>query len=197
MARPVIFGVGIILLVYLPILTLRGLEGKMFKPMALTVIYALLTSLMLSLLLMPVLAAVFLRGVSESEPWIVRAVKKIYQPLLDLVMSVPGMVLGATALAFLASLIVAFGLGGEFIPKLDEGSIAIQAVRLPSVSLETSVEMTTRIEQCLKQFPEVDSVISKTGRPEIANDPMTVNLTDIIITLKPFEPTSHQPNEQA
>ena len=185
MARPVIFGVGIILLVYLPILTLRGLEGKMFKPMALTVIYALLTSLMLSLLLMPVLAAVFLRGVSESEPWIVRAVKKIYQPLLDLVMSVPGMVLGATALAFLASLIVAFGLGGEFIPKLDEGSIAIQAVRLPSVSLETSVEMTTRIEQCLKQFPEVDSVISKTGRPEIANDPMTVNLTDIIITLKP------------
>ena len=98
MARPVIFGVGIILLVYLPILTLRGLEGKMFKPMALTVIYALLTSLMLSLLLMPVLAAVFLRGVSESEPWIVRAVKKIYQPLLDLVMSVPGMVLGATAL---------------------------------------------------------------------------------------------------
>ena len=185
MARPVIFGVGIILLVYLPILTLRGLEGKMFKPMALTVIYALLTSLLLSLLLMPVLAAVFLRGVSEHEPWIVRVVKRAYQPMLDLVMSVPGLVMGATAMAFVASLLVGAGLGGEFIPKLDEGSIAIQAVRLPSVSLETSVEMTTRIEQCLMQFPEVESVISKTGRPEIANDPMTVNLTDIIITLKP------------
>jgi len=98
---------------------------------------------------------------------------------------VPGLVMGATAMAFVASLLVGAGLGGEFIPKLDEGSIAIQAVRLPSVSLETSVEMTTRIEQCLMQFPEVESVISKTGRPEIANDPMTVNLTDIIITLKP------------
>lgn len=185
MARPVIFGVGIILLVYLPILTLRGLEGKMFKPMALTVIYALLTSLLLSLLLMPVLATLFLRGVSEHEPAIVRWVKRLYEPMLNLVMTVPAMVMAATALAFAASLLVAMTLGGEFIPKLDEGSLAIQAVRLPSVSLETSVEMTTRIEQCLMKFPEVESVISKTGRPEIANDPMTVNLTDIIITLKP------------
>ena len=185
MARPVIFGVGIILLVYLPILTLRGLEGKMFKPMAMTVIFALLTSLILTLTLMPVLAAIFLRGVSEGEPWIVRATKAVYRPMLDLVMDIPGMVLAATGLSFLASLLIGYGLGGEFIPKLDEGSLAIQAVRLPSVSLETSVEMTTRIEKCLMAFPEVAGVISKTGRPEIANDPMTVNLTDIIINLKP------------
>ena len=157
----------------------------MFKPMAMTVIFALLTSLILTLTLMPVLAAIFLRGVSEGEPWIVRATKAVYRPMLDLVMDIPGMVLAATGLSFLASLLIGYGLGGEFIPKLDEGSLAIQAVRLPSVSLETSVEMTTRIEKCLMAFPEVAGVISKTGRPEIANDPMTVNLTDIIINLKP------------
>lgn len=184
-ARPVLFGVGIILLVYLPILSLRGLEGKMFKPMALTVIFALLTSLALALILMPVLASIFLRSVSENEPFLVRWVKRLYGPLLQVVIRRPRIVLASTVMIFLASLGLATTLGAVFIPKLDEGSIAIQAVRLPSVSLETSVAMTTRIEKCLMQFPEVESVVSKTGRPEIANDPMTVNLTDIIVTLKP------------
>ncbi len=186
-ARPVMFGVGIILLVYLPILSLRGLEGKMFRPMALTVIFALLTSLILALTLMPVLASIFLRSVSENEPFLVRVVKQAYRPLLRFVVERPRSVLAATALAFFASLGLASTLGAEFIPKLDEGSIAIQAVRLPSVSLETSVAMTTKIEKCLLKFPEVESVVSKTGRPEIANDPMMVNLTDIMVTLKPHE----------
>ncbi|MFO0879577.1 MAG: CusA/CzcA family heavy metal efflux RND transporter [Gemmataceae bacterium] len=187
MARPVLFGVGIILLVYLPILSLRGLEGKMFKPMALTVIFALLTSLALALTLMPVLAAIFLRSVSENEPFLIRWVKAAYQPLLYLAIQHPVMILLSTAGAFFASLGLAATLGAVFIPKLDEGSIAIQATRLPSVSLETSIEMTTRMEKCLLQFPEVESVVCKTGRPEIANDPMTVNLTDIMVSLKPMD----------
>ncbi len=184
-ARPVVFGVGIILLVYLPILSLRGLEGKMFRPMALTVIFALLTSLVLALTLMPVLASVFLRGVSETEPFLIRWAKAVYRPLLRAAVAAPALTFGAAAVAFGVSVVVATQLGAVFIPKLDEGSIAIQAVRLPSVSLETSVAMTTKIETCLLKFPEVASVVCKTGRPEIANDPMPVNLTDIIVTLKP------------
>ena len=184
MARPVVFGVGIILLVYLPILSLRGLEGKMFRPMAMTVILALITSLLLALLLMPVLASIYLRSVSESEPFLVRWAKWIYTPMLRWVVKRPLAVLGATVFAFVSSVILSMGLGAEFIPKLDEGSIAVQASRLPSVSLETTVEMTLRMEKALLTMPEVKSVVSKSGRPEIANDPMTINLSDLIITLK-------------
>ena len=184
-ARPVVFGVGIILLVYVPILSLRGIEGKMFRPMALTVIFALLTSLLLALLLMPVLASLFLRSLSEKEPILVRWVKLAYRPLLRLAVARPLLVIGSAIGLFALSLWVALGLGAVFIPKLDEGAIAIQATRLASASLETSVEMTTQIERCLKRFPEVETVVCKSGRPEIANDPMTINLTDILVTLKP------------
>lgn len=184
-APPVVFGVGIILLVYLPILSLRGIEGKMFRPMALTVILALITSLILALTLMPALASIYLRTVSEKEPFLIRWVKWIYRPLLAAAMSRPALTFGTAVLVFLGSVFLATRLGAVFIPRLDEGSIALQAIRLPSVSLETSVEMTTKIEKTLMAFPEVESVICKTGRPEIANDPMTVNLTDIIVTLKP------------
>ncbi len=186
-ARPVVFGVGIILLVYLPILSLRGVEGKMFKPMALTVIFALLTSLILALLLMPVLASIFLRSVSETEPMLVRAAKAVYRPLLRIAVRLPVRVMLFAAGLFALSLWTAGRMGAVFIPRLDEGSIAIQATRLPSASLETSVAMTTQIENCLRKFPEVESVVSKSGRPEIANDPMTINLTDVIVTLKPRE----------
>lgn len=184
MARPVVFGVGIILLVYLPILSLRGLEGKMFRPMAMTVILALITSLVLALLLMPTLASIYLRSVSENEPFLVRWAKLIYEPLLGWVVRRPATVMGITVFSFVASIALAMGLGAEFIPKLDEGSIAVQAARLPSVSLETTVEMTTRMEKVLLTMPEVRSVICKSGRPEIANDPMTINLSDLMITLK-------------
>ncbi len=186
-ARPVVFGVGIILLVYLPILSLRGVEGKMFKPMALTVIFALLTSLLLALVLMPMLAAVFLRSVSETEPFLVRWAKAVYRPLLRQAVAHPAAVLLGSAAVFAASVVTAGGMGAVFIPKLDEGSIAIQATRLPSASLESSVAMTGQIERCLLKMPEVVSVLSKSGRPEIANDPMTINLTDVIVTLKPVD----------
>lgn len=195
-ARPVVFGVGIILLVYLPILSLRGVEGKMFKPMALTVIFALLASLALALFLMPVLAAVFLRSVSENEPILIRWAKAIYRPLLGLAVNSPRAVVLAAAAVFALSAFVATQMGAVFIPKLDEGSVAIQATRLPSASLETSVEMTTRIEKCLLEMPEVESVVSKSGRPEIANDPMTINLTDVIVTLKPRETWRYATKEE-
>ena len=149
-ARPVAFGVAIILLVYVPLLTLRGVEGKMFRPMALTVMFALVTSLGLALVLMPVLAAAFLRGVSETEPVLVRLAKRLYEPALGWAMGHPRTVLAYAAAAFAVSLGVGYDLGAVFLPKLDEGAVALQAVRLPSVSLETSVSMTTRMEQCLK-----------------------------------------------
>src|SRR5690606_21887066 len=124
---------------------------------------------------------------SEHEPFLIRWVKAAYLPILSTVMRYPTIVAGITFLAFVASLGLATQLGAVFSAKLDEGSIAIQAVRLPSVSLETSNQMTTQIEKCLMQFPEVQSVICKTGRPEIANDPMTVNLTDIMVMLNPHD----------
>lgn len=187
-ARPVVFGGGIIMIVYLPILSLRGIEGKMFRPMAWTVIFALGTALVLALILMPVLASFFLRrGVKEKETLLVRGAKRVYAPLLKWVMRHPWPVAASAVMLGVVSLWVAKDLGAVFVPKLDEESLAIQAVRLPSVSLESSLRMTGEIERALRQFQPVESVVSKTGRPEIATDPMTVNLTDIIINLKPRE----------
>ena len=186
-ARPVVFGVGIILLVYLPILSLRGIEGKMFRPMALTVIFALLTSLLLALTLMPVLASIYLRSVSEKEPFLVRWAKLVYEPSLAWAMRFPKAIVAFGSAAFLGSVLLALRLGGEFIPTLDEGTLAMQAIRLPSVSLEASNELTTLLEKSLLKFPEVTTVVCKTGRPEIANDPMMVNTTDVLVGLKPRE----------
>lgn len=189
--RPVVFGVSIIIIVYLPILSLRGVEGKMFRPMAFTVIFALLTSLALALTLMPVLASLALRrGVSERETFVIRWAKRAYQPLLHLAIRRPGSTILVAVLVFAVSVWIAFGLGAVFIPKLDEGSIALQAWRLPSVSLEQSIESTTKIEQVLRQFPEVSTVVSKTGRAEIATDPMGVEISDIFVMLQPHESVS-------
>jgi len=189
--RPVVFGVSIIIIVYLPILSLRGIEGKMFRPMAFTVIFALLTSLALALTLMPVLASLALRrGVSEKETFVVCWAKRVYQPLLQRAIRRPGMTIVIAAIVFAVSVWLAIGLGAVFIPKLDEGSIALQAWRLPSVSLEQSIESTTKIEQVLRQFPEVNTVVSKTGRPEIATDPAGVEISDIFVMLQPHEATS-------
>jgi len=187
-ARPVVFGIGIIMLVYLPILTLRGIEGKMFRPMAWAVIFSLGTALLLALTLMPALTSMVLRrGVREKDTFLIRWAKWLYMPALRLVMASPLIAVVSALLVFGASLMIAGNLGAVFIPKLDEGALAIQAIRLPSVSLESSVAMTGKIEETLLKLQPVESVISKTGRPEIATDPMTVNLTDIIINLKPVD----------
>jgi len=186
-ARPVVFAVGIILLVYLPVLALRGIEGKMFRPMALTVVFALAASLVCALTLMPVLASLFLRKVSDREPWLFRLAKRLYAPLLDRAMRHRGVTVAAAVTIFLVSLSLAPFLGAEFLPRLDEGAIALQIWRLPSISLETSNEISLRTERVLlEEFgPEIDTVVSRTGRPEIATDPMGVEISDSYVMLHP------------
>jgi cobalt-zinc-cadmium resistance protein CzcA len=153
-ARPVVFAVGIIILVYLPILALRGVEGKMFRPMALTVVFALAASLVAALTLMPVLASLFLRKVSEKEPWLFRWAKRIYVPVLDGALVRRKITVGVAVLVFLVSLAITPFLGTEFIPRLDEGAIAMQIWRLPSISLEQSNRISPKPRKyCAKSSP--------------------------------------------
>ena len=185
-ARPIFFAVGIIIIVYLPILTLRGVEGKMFQPMALTVIFALVGSLLLSLTLMPVLASLlFRRGLKERETRLIRWTKAAYLPLANKAVDHPKTVAAIAVCVFASSLTLIPFLGAEFIPRLGEGTIALQAWRLPSVSLSESVNSTTMIEEQLLKFPEVQSVISRTGQAEIPTDPMGVETSDVYVILKP------------
>lgn len=185
-ARPVVFAVAIIAIVYLPILSLRGIEGKMFVPMALTVIFALLGSLILSLTYVPAMMTLILRGkVSEKESFLIRWAKKIYAPAFTFVGRYRAQALAiAVALVFISGAIFPY-LGSEFIPRLDEGDMAVQIGRLPSVSLEESVNIATKAEKVLMEFPEVRTVVSKTGRAEVATDPMGVEISDVYIALKP------------
>jgi cobalt-zinc-cadmium resistance protein CzcA len=186
--RPIFFAVGIIIIVYLPILTLQGVEGKMFRPMALTVVFALAGSLLLSFTLMPVLASLVLRrGVKDEETWLIRRAKRLHSPLLARAMRHPATTGGIAAGLFAISVGVALFMGAQFIPRLDEGVIALQAWRLPSVALEESIRNTTMIEKVLGHFPEVVTVVSRTGRAEIATDPMGVEISDIYIILKPHD----------
>jgi cobalt-zinc-cadmium resistance protein CzcA len=187
-AKPVFFAVLIIILVYLPILTLQGVEGKMFRPMALTVIFALAAALVLSLTLMPVLASlVFKRGVREKETWLMRLAHRVYLPLLRKVAIRPLLTVFISAALFAVSVLIATRMGAEFIPRLDEGALAVQAWRLPSVGLSQSVKSTTLIEKTLKRFPEVRTVVSRTGQAEIPTDPMGLETSDIYAILKPAE----------
>lgn len=184
--RPVVFAVMIIAIVYLPILSLTGIEGKMFKPMALTVVFALIGSLLLSLTYVPAMLSFILKGkVSETESPVIRIAKKWYRPAFIYVQGKrrPA-VIAAISLVIISSAIFPF-LGSEFIPRLDEGSLAIQISRLPSVSLTHSVNIATTSEQVLMKFPEVTTVISKTGRAEVATDPMGVEVSDLYVALKP------------
>ncbi len=185
--RSATFGVIIIAIVYLPILSLVGIEGKMFKPMALTVLFALGGALVLAMTFIPALASLILpRKLSEKESFIVAGVRRVYEPSLRGALRRRWVVV-AIALAVLgASGVVATRLGSEFVPKLDEGAIALQAIRLPSVSLEESVRQTTELEKVLLAFKdEVETVVSKTGRAEIATDPMGVEISDVFVILKP------------
>lgn len=186
--RSAAFGVTIISIVYLPILSLTGIEGKMFRPMALTVLFALAGSLLLALTLVPVLASLFLpRKISEVESGIVRGSRRLLEPLVRKAIQRPRAWVAGASLFFLGSVGLAPLLGAEFIPRLDEGAIALQAWRLPSVSLEESIRQTTKLETVLKQFPEVVTVVSKTGRAEIATDPMGVEISDVLVMLKPHQ----------
>ncbi len=187
-ARPILFAGAIVIIVFLPILSLRGLEGKMFGPMAFSFMSALVGALVLALTVMPVLVSLFLaRKFSEKDALLVRWCKQVYKPLLKFAIARPLPVFLSAVGAFAFGILIAMSFGAEFVPKLDEGDMAIQAIRLPSVSLERSIEMTTAIERTLLDgFPnEVESVISKTGRAEIATDPMGIEASDIFVILKP------------
>ncbi len=187
-ARPIFFAVLIIIIVYLPILTLQGVEGKMFGPMAITVVLALIGSLILALTLMPVLAEMLFKKLRpEHEPKVVTWLTGKYEPLLVRTINRPMPTLVASGLVFILSLGVVPFMGSEFIPRLDEGAVAIQAWRLPSVSLTESIKSTTLIETALKGVPEIKTVVSRTGQAEIPTDPMGVETSDIYVILKPAD----------
>ena len=185
-ARPVVFAVAIIAIVYLPILSLRGIEGKMFVPMALTVVFALSGALILSLTYIPAMLALILRGkVSEKESFLIRWSKQIYKPALAYVMRFRARVLaGAIALVIISGVMFPF-LGGEFIPRLDEGDILIELILLPSISLNQAMKTTTQVEKVGRTFPEVRQVVSKCGAPAVANDSMSLNQCDVFVLLHP------------
>jgi len=184
--RPIVFAVGIILIVYLPVLSLGGIEGKMFRPMAWTVVFAVAGSLILSLTLIPVLCSLFFRSeVVEKETWLLRQARRGYRPVLKWAMAHPAVTVAAAASAFALSLVGAGFLGAEFIPRLDEGDFLIRVSRLPSVGLSQSLRLTTEIEKVLLRFPEVRTATSRTGSPELATDPIGFDSTDVFVNLKP------------
>ncbi|MEO6809582.1 MAG: CusA/CzcA family heavy metal efflux RND transporter [Isosphaeraceae bacterium] len=186
--KPTMFGELIIMIVYLPILTLQGIEGKLFRPMALTVVFALAGSMVLSLTLMPVLASLGLsRKSRDKKTFIDRLAHWLFQPLLHLALRFPWATLILVGSITAATMILGLSLGSEFIPRLNEGSIVINTVRLASVSLEESLEYGTRIETILKEeFPdEIESIWSRTGTAEVATDPMGFEVTDVYIMLTP------------
>jgi len=184
--RSATFGVAIIAIVYLPILSLVGIEGKMFVPMAMTVLFALVGALILAMTFVPALASLLLpRQLAEKESFLVAGVRRWYEPLLRKTIQRRWPAVGAAVGALAITLVILPFLGAEFVPRLDEGAIALQAWRLPSVSLEESVRQTGELERVLKQFPEVTTIVSKTGRAEIATDPMGVEISDVFVMLKP------------
>ena len=186
---PTMFGELIIAVVYVPVLMLEGTEGKLFRPMALTVLFALFGSLILSLTLMPALASLALpKEVKDHELWPIRMLKKLYLPTVRLAIAKPVVTVVAALAILAASVPVAMNLGAEFMPRLNEGDLLVEAIRLPTASLEGAEQMAKLIETNLLKLPEVKSVFCKTGRPEIANDVMGVHQSDVWIML-------HRPEE--
>lgn len=184
--KPSIFGVLIIALVYVPIFALTGVEGKMFHPMAFTVVFALTAALILSLTFVPAAVAMFVGGkVEEKESRAMRAARAWYEPALDWALRTRKLVIGGAVALVLVFGFIASRMGAEFIPNLDEGDIALHAMRIPGTSLTQAIEMQTALEARLRAFPEVDRVVSKIGTGEIATDPMPPNVADTFVFLKP------------
>lgn len=185
--RATLYGGAILALVYVPVLTLRGPEGAMFKPMAWTVLFALFGAIVVSMTVVPVLVVAMLRGVAakkHDEPWLVRALRRWYAPVIRRAVTMPRRIVAVTVVVVVVAVGLATQLGGAFMPRLDEGALALQLLRLPSVSLDESVAGATRFERVAKGFEEVDTVICKTGRAEVATDPQGVELSDCIVMLQ-------------
>ncbi len=186
-AAPITAGILIIVIVFLPLLTLEGLEGKLFTPVALTIVFALGGSLLLSLTVIPVLASYLLEALPHREPWLPRQLQRRYQPILRWSLDHPRWVLGGAAVALAVAAGLYFQIGKTFMPVMDEGDIVIQTEKLPSINLAESVRLDLAIQRALVQVPEVKRVISRVGSDEIGLDPMGLNETDHFLVLKPRE----------
>ena len=184
--RPFVYGVGIITVVYLPILALTGIEGKLFHPMALTVIFALAGAFVLSLTFVPAMVALAIRGrVAESDNTLMRTARQSYAPVLDFALCHKGIVLGSAAALLLGAGVLFANLGQEFVPKLDEGDIAMHAMRIPGTGIEQSTQMQLEVERIVAKLDEVDLVFSKTGTADLAADTMPPSVSDTFIIFKP------------
>jgi len=184
--RPIVFGIAIIIVVFLPLFTLQGFEGKMFSPLAFTISFAVLGSLLLSLTLVPALCTWFLpRKEMEHDPKVLRILKSLYLPPLVWSVRHPKTIVGVALILLVAGLAMFPLVGTEFLPSLDEGAISIKVSRIPSISLPQSLELEQQVEKLVKRFPEVIDVISKTGRADISSDPEGIETSDVIVTLKP------------
>ncbi|HBY41053.1 efflux RND transporter permease subunit [Idiomarina sp. UBA3162] len=186
--NPAVFGVLIIMLVYLPIFALSGVEGKMFHPMAFTVVAALLGALIFSVTFVPAAIAIFVRGnIKHGENRIMRAARKVYQPVLRQTLKLPVVIILLGFGLFAVSMFQASRMGTEFLPQLDEGDIAMQALRIPGTGLQQSIAMQKDVESVVSRFDEVKLVFSKIGTPDVATDPMPPSVADTIIILKERE----------
>ncbi|WP_223866698.1 efflux RND transporter permease subunit [Candidatus Enterovibrio escicola] len=184
--RPSLFGVMIITVVYIPLFTLSGVEGKMFQPMAATVVIALLAAMLFTLTIVPAAVAMFMQGrVTEKESPFIVAVKFAYKPLLLFSIKFRWFIVLASMALMALAIQTASKMGTEFIPQLDEGDIALHALRITGTSLKQSIEMQELLESKLKSFPQVDKVFAKIGTPEVATDPMPPNVADNFVMLKP------------
>jgi len=186
-ARPVVFAISIIIIVFLPLFTLEGVEGKLFKPMALTITFAMLGSLVFSLTLVPVLCALGLKAGAEQDTRVVRWIKARYEPLLHWVLRRPRAVVAGAVAALGISLALVPFLGTEFVPALEEGSILYRATLAPSAGLDEAIRVAGRLERLARDFPEVVDVVSKIGRAELGGDPEPVNNVETTVTLRPIE----------
>jgi cobalt-zinc-cadmium resistance protein CzcA len=184
--RPAVFGVMIIMLVYMPIFALTGVEGKMFHPMAFTVVAALLGALLFSVTFVPAAVAILVSGkVAEQDSWLMNKARVLYQPALELSLRRPRLLMALATLLVVASGIQAARLGTEFLPQLDEHDIALHALRIPGTGLQQSVDMQQLLESVIRELPEIKHVFSKIGTAEVATDPMPPNVADTILILKP------------
>ncbi|UDF04031.1 efflux RND transporter permease subunit [Asticcacaulis sp. AND118] len=183
--KPSLFGVLIITIVYFPIFALSGVEGKMFHPMAATVVMALAAALVLSLTFVPAAVAMFVTGkVQEKESFVMRGARKFYEPILKLAIKARYAMVGIAIVLVVLSGFLATRLGAEFIPQLDEGDVALHAMRIPGTSLTQSIHMQAAVEARLKKFPEVERVFAKIGTAEVATDPMPPSVADTFVILK-------------
>jgi cobalt-zinc-cadmium resistance protein CzcA len=185
-AAPVTSGIIIIMLVFLPLLSLQGLEGKLFSPVALTIIFALGASLVLSLTLIPVMASLILGKVTDHEPWLVRQLHRVYVPILNLALRRPWPVFGIALAGLIAAGVLYTQIGKTFMPNLDEGTLVMQVENLPATTLNGTIKLNTEIQQALmKGVPEIAQIVARSGSDELGLDPMGLNDTDTFLVMKP------------